>query len=336
MGTWFSSMVVYVCLQMEQTYYKITTIEEFWLDIIKAVIIFFLTTIFGLIITNKLSIIKENNKHLSNYGIKEIGAHGNADLKFLDKVRLFGHFNAEKPTELCFFFMTGNAFFRKYLKTLTSLAIEGCQINILVSDYSSCRFRSKIDNSLDADKKETAVAERVAYYRDIVCGNDSGQCFLDRTTAMLAAKDFSLLISDNPNDTESAQARLKEHIVTNQHEHSIQIAELINKVNAANKTIKNQKTKDAKNSKQIKIRFYKDEYRFPIMIAKYEQSKKNNKKRVYKRVWADITAPVQEARESIKIFAEAKGNKEAPFVDCVINSFDYVWNRYSSTENTQR
>ena len=149
------------------------------------------------------------------------------------------------------------------------------------------------------------------YYRDIINGELKGDSFLDRTTAMLSIRD------SNSNTEKELKRR-----VTDNCELAPQVVQLEAHVDELNKQNGNN---------NIQVRYYQDEYRFPLMIAKYsvKDSKKLKEKPYSSHVWTNLATPVQESRESINVYAKDDAMEDSPFVNYALSSFDYLWERYA-------
>lgn len=268
---------------------------DFILDIVKAVLIFAVTVIWGRRFTDKLSIIKKNNKNLSDYGIKSVGAHGNAVLSGSDIRKLFG-FNKlgrirkkERPDEVCFFFLTGYNFFDTYLLShIAPLAKTSTKIKILVGNADNYKFHEDVEKSIkdnwqissknplknfdSSENKNTCnsiLDKRVRYYSDIATGKVQGDCFLDCASAMLLSKkDIKYDLCANPDEDyysdDNTKSRIEYGMCQAQDgsycELGIEVIRLkkcIHKINEENP------------KPNIEIRFYDDEYRVPLIISKY-------------------------------------------------------------------
>lgn len=289
---------------------------NFFMDILKAIIILLITKY----IVEKIVSRVKNDKNLSDYGITRIKHHdssddhndsdkGSGNLSRHDIALLFGRHGNPKPKELCFFFITGYTFFGNYLKEsneLLKLAQGGCKIKILVGNYRNCKFAATINKPDYADLATD-------YYYNIAAGKIDGQCFLDRSTAMVACKS-----SDISGHEKDMKKKINGLVLSDRGDHLSQILKLNEMVRVVNEQITDFGNK-------IEVRFFEDEYRFPFMIAKYD-AKKDSDIRI--RVWSNYVAPIQEARKSINLYGEAKEGEKTTFTASSELSFDYLWNRY--------
>ncbi len=282
--------------------------EKFIYESIRSIILVLITAFITSMVANKVFKSTRLSNNLGHYGIKYVGSHGNARLRRQDIAKLFGIMSEIKPTELCFFYITGNLFFNDYLeKYIVPLAQKGCHVKILVADYRNSRFVNE-DGELVASNEEM-----ISYYRKVISGVEKGGSFLDRSTALLGNRGLFGAYSS------TAFIEKRNHV-----KQAIEISRLIKRVNAENeKKLFYHK---------IEVRYYLDEYRIPLTIAKYKDGN------VLTRVWTNLANPIQEAVESINVYAEQTkfdyDNESAAFVINSVASFDYVWKRYENTSMT--
>ncbi len=246
-----------------------------------------------------------------------------------DRSILFGLNNKTKPIELNLCFLTGDNFFLDYYDYLQQLLDNDCKIKLLIANpFDSKRYQKYLKNISESfdnntndccekDKKDIANL----YYEYSMFKNEklNDLCYLERTYLMVSSqiienkseskfKDFYFNLNE-----ESKQEVWLERI-SKTGDHIMQIALVTTLVNKLNN--------DSKGSK-IEIGYYKDEYRIPIILAKY-----NNHDREEMFLWTNMNAPVKETTKSVNVFGKATENDDSTYITDVMKSFDYLFDRY--------
>ncbi|MGE4321145.1 MAG: hypothetical protein AB7E61_06835 [Acholeplasmataceae bacterium] len=246
-----------------------------------------------------------------------------------DRSILFGLNNKIKPIEVCLCFLTGDNFFLDYYDYLQQLLDNDCKIKLLVANpFDSKRYDKQLERMSDSFEKNTYTCceedkKDVAnlYYEYSMLSNNklNDLCYLERTYLMVSSQIIEKISENTYKDfyanlDEESKQKVWFERISKTGDHIMQVAlvtKLVEKLN-----------QDSKGSK-IEIGYYKDEYRIPMILAKY-----NNNDREETLLWTNMNAPVKETTKSVNVFGKTTENDDSTYITDVMKSFDYLFDRY--------
>lgn len=247
-----------------------------------------------------------------------------------DRSILFGLNNREKPLEVCLCFLTGDNFFLDYYEYLLDLLDNNCEVKILLANpFESNRYKEYMETypvKFDRDSSLCTVEDKdklaQLYYEYSHANKDKHNQlnYLERTYLMVS-KEVLERISESKyrrpyailEDFEKQRVWMDRISTTG--DHVMQVA-LVTKIIES----LNEKSEGSK----IKLAYYKDEYRIPIILAKYKKGYE-----LETLLWTNMNAPVKETTKSVNVFGKTNDNFDASYITDVVKSFDYLFSRYS-------
>jgi len=301
------------------------TLIDLTIALVQAIVILLLTNF----LLNKIWMKSTSmGTKLFEYGIDKISIK-DGRLNKMDKKQMFGLYPCKKPYELCFWFITGDGFIKDYSHLLVDVIKNGCKVKILLHNPEHNRFYSKQDpytiERINQDKK--IRDEMVDYYFNIIKGNN-GNSYGDRIFAMYMLR---RTLDNNSNQTsvdDYGDEKLKKTNETNLLSRGYYISEIVLGQELIEKIKQDSGIEDG-----IEVRYYIDEYRSTVMIAKYKNETAN---KTELRCWVNFASPMTAAQDSIALSSHPRkenkknddGNDESQFLKDMENSFDYTWNQY--------
>lgn len=229
---------------------------------------------------------------------------------------LFGYGKNPVPKEINLCFLSGVGFIRKFYSDLKHVILKGCNVKILLADPRNSHFYNKYKNG------ETITPEELAkYYSEAYLDNYSfNDSFLEKEDFMIALgrKNFEVL------EEEELYQIFLDFFTKHQTNDSVhQIFQAMQMVDNLKLDVQKQDGNGVAGN--IEVRFYKDEYRMPITLAKFE---KTEKKSACVMLWTSITAPIEETADSISLFFSKNDSDDGKFVESIESTFSYLWDYY--------
>ena len=260
--------------------------------------------------------------NLSDYGIKKVSVAENGKLDQKSRNALFGTGlglrPVKKPDRIRLCFISGYNFINYFEKEIVDLITYGTKIELLIAGPSPTEEEKLFDFNVVAEDNvfvETQQNKYIQMYKD-----DEGASFGDRIFLMLSSG------KDSKKGDNTVENRICQLVYDNRKKGDCRM-EIINTVKIVEELRKNT------NTDNIRIRFYKDEYRMPIILANYDGNDVASKKpEVTARLWTNIGMPIREAMDTVSIYAEKLNDTRNKIVDDSELYFSYLWDKYESTE----
>ncbi len=271
---------------------------------------------------------KKLGEDLAKSGIDHI-EYASGKMSKKDRSKLFGLNGKTPPTEVSLCFLTGDNFFLDYYNYILDLQKRGTKIRVIIANPFDCE-RAELylknypenfsrENSLCKEEHKKAIAEH--YYAITKLDSEGMQklAYLERTFLMVSREAIDRVAEnkfgrkyEHLDEFEKQQAWYARIPKTGDHIMQVMIVTKI--VNSLNEACPENK---------IELAYYKDEYRIPITLAKF---KKCDEEEYY--LWTNMNAPVKETTKSVNLVGRSEEASEANYVTDVINTFNYLFNRY--------
>lgn len=249
-------------------------------------------------------------RSLNNEGVQRVTAD-DGKLTKNDIDLLFGYGNNPSPKEIKLCFLSGAGFLSRFEEDLVKAIKRGCDIKILVASPVGSHFFDDYKNRYDI---QTDVL--VDYYAEAFLSNNYDDSFLEK-------EDFMIALGKKEKHNLSKRDLKKEfYKFFTEHQTGDSVGQIFT-VNEIVQRISKKTKGDCSGS--IKIRYYKDEYRMPLILSKHDPHKK---KPGCVRLWTNMTAPTDETRDSISLYFQTNDNQKGKFVESMDNYFDYLWDYY--------
>lgn len=281
--------------------------------IIQSLIIAFIS---GYIINKAFIKQKKLGKNLNSYGIDRVGL-GKGTLNESDRSRLFGLHNNPLPTEISLCFLTGINFFNDYYDYIKQVVNKGTVVRVLLQNPIKSSLFGLYDASQLRYKDLDAVAEY--YYKIYTNDKESleNAVFSETSFVMLTTEKFNKFFHNK----EHCIQQIKKQLML-EGDHISNIFEATKKLEEINSS--------ASNGGKIEIRYYNNEYRMPMIFAKFM-----DKNELHTLFWTNLNAPIREAMESVNVYCEQKEREDAFYVQDVKKSFEYLFAKYHHTSSNQ-
>lgn len=281
--------------------------------IIQSLIIAFVTSY---IINRAFIKQKKLGKNLNSYGIDRVSL-GKGTLNESDRCKLFGLYDQPVPKEVSLCFLTGINFFEDYYDYIKGIVERGTVVRVLLQNP----VKTHLFALYDAEQKKYKDIDAVAEYYYKLYANDAeaveNGVFSETSFLMLTEDRFKKLLARKEDCINEIQSQLRK-----EGDHVIQIFKVTQKLTEINQV--------AKNGGRVEIRYYNNEYRLPMIFAKFMV--KNELRTV---LWTNLNAPIREATESVNIYCEEKDTENALYVQDMKRSFEYLYAKYVHTSSTQ-
>ena len=266
-----------------------------------------------LIVNNAFAKKQKIGASLNKEGVQRVTSN-DGRLTNNDVNLLFGKGNNPKPTEIKLCYITGYGFLRVFQKDIINVIKAGCNVKILVASPKTSYFFDRYHKG-----ESIFVDDLVEYYSKAAFDKTKYHSFLEKEDFMMALSGRNL---DNLNEHEVKKI-FKEFFTEHQDGDNVgQIFKIIKLVDMLSNSVK-----DIDGAGNIELRFYEDEYRMPITLAKFDRYKK---KPAHTVLWTNITAPIDETRDSISLYFQKYDSDSGKFVDSIDTYFDYLWDCYKS------
>lgn len=319
---------------MEMFYFFLADINEqpgfYYIDkgialgiaIVQAIIITLITNI----LLNRL--LRKQQKigvSLSKYGIDKVSASKKGLLGNSSKI-LFGLSGHQKPKMVKLCFITGFNFIKDFQLELEELVKNGTVVKILLGSTEKGHFNSVYESNVKLENIKGYSDDLAEYYIHFLFNNKSSENFLENSFLMLEYNKCIKSIKEPFNNSKEYQKKFKEQLKRNIEiygDHIFQIYFVKSIINDINTKYNN---KQNSTYGKIYLAHYIDEYRMPMIIAEYDYLNKKNQTRTL--LWTNINAPIVETHESINIFCQEDESESKPYITDVVNSFDYLWQKY--------
>lgn len=310
--------------ELEGAAYWVDAVVNLIIELIPAVITALLA---AYVLDRAFKKSKRLGDSLVKSGIDNI-EYANGKMKKRDQSILFGLNHRNVPVEVCLCFLTGDNFFLDYYNKLLNLLNHNCEVNILIANpFESKRSKTyleKYPTSFDREKslcKEDDKKQLGKLYYEYYLNKEKHNdlCYLERTYLMVSKDEIEEISESEYNllyDELDDNQKLKvwEERVSKTGDHVMQ-AVLVTKIVES----LNEKSTGSK----INLKYYKDEYRIPIILAKFQ---KDFDEEVF--LWTNMNAPVQETTKSVNVFGKATDETDTSYITDVMKTFDYLFGRY--------
>ena len=306
----------------------------YWLDIFLSFLIELVPAVFTALLTAWfLDRAFQKSKHIGDSLIKS----GIEDIKYAsgkmtkkDSLKFFGLNGNPKPEEINLCFLTGDNFFLDYYSYLLELVNSGTRVKVLIANpFDSNRVKDYLErypvefsreNSMCKLEDRQALGELYYKYYNLNSEEFSKLTYLERTFLMVSKENIErisnrLFAREYGILTEEEKKKVWLERVGKTGDHIMQVLLVTKIVESINK----QST-----GTQIELYYYKDEYRIPITLAKFN---KNDKEEIL--LWTNMNAPVKETTKSVNVFGKTDDENDATYVSDVLNSFNYLFDKYS-------
>lgn len=307
--------------------------QNYWLDAIIQLALAFIPSIgtavlVAFLLDKAFKRSKKIGDSLVKSGIENID-YVSGKMSSKDCSILFGLNKREKPFELNLCFLTGDNFFLDNYNYLLELLNHGTKIKVLIAGADDSirykRYIKKYPNIFDRntgfcdddDKKE--LIDIYMKYHDYKSDDLAQLHYVERTYLMVSKEVVEKRARTDYNSSyaflsDENRSNVWGHRIARTGDHMMQIALVTKIIHTLNKQSTNEK---------ISLAYYKDEYRIPIILAKYKEKESE----AY-LLWTNMNAPVKQTTESVNVFGKTKEKTDGSYISDVMKSFDYLFDKY--------
>lgn len=306
----------------------------YWIELLINVLVSFLPAIATALFTAWfLDKAFQKSKHLGDSLVKsgiDNVEYASGKMSKKDRSKFFGLDGKIKPNEICLCFLTGDNFFLDYYNYILDLVDNNTLVKVLIANpFDSDRSKKYLETypaefsreeSLCKSEDRQKLAEYYFYLNELNAEELSKVAYLERTFLMVSKEILEKIAEEKYGRSYSflddfEKLEVWKNRIGKTGDHIMQVMIVTKIVESINK--KSQGSK-------IQLFYYKDEYRIPITLAKYE---KND--RIDYLLWTNMNAPVKETTKSVNVFGKSSNDGDATYITDVVNTFDYLFDKYS-------
>lgn len=318
----FLSFIMVLSIQDQTGFYFLDKGIVLLIAIVQAVVITIITNI----LLNRL--LRKQQKigvSLAKYGIDKVSESKKGLLGNSSKI-LFGLSGHQKPKIVKLCFITGFNFIKDFELELENLVKNGTDVKILLGSTANSQFSSSYESNLKLENLSEYSENIAQYYTDLLFSNKTSTNFLENSFAMLEYNKCIKKIKEPFNHSVEYQKKFKEQLKKNIELYGDHVFQIYHGKKIIDKINEKYDKKQNESYGKIYLAHYIDEYRMPMIIAEFDYLNKKNQTRTL--LWTNINAPVVETHESINIFCQEDESESKPYINDVVNSFDYLWQKY--------